>query len=305
MADMIGASTNVTGIPFKWNTVDLLDYRSVNWETVHTARYFFYQRFVYEYPGAITNVRQRLMVIPTETYGDQILCSHDIDVLPGCDDSRHSQDRFGNHVYECSLAVVDQTLCFEIVTTLERRFDAQPIRSTRAQAQLFAQPTRLTQTNAALHAIAHDMRRLYPSPDDRAAAISAWVSENMQYQYGVTHVGTTAAQAFTLGSGLCQDYAHIMIAVCRAADIPARYVSGHMLGEGGSHAWVEVFIPHQDGGCIALAFDPTNKRQPHGGYITVSVGRDYDDVSPTRGTFTAPYSGCLTCSKKAGLTFIE
>lgn len=115
---------------------------------------------------------------------------------------------------------------------------------------------------------------------------------------------TTAAEALSVGQGLCQDYAHLMLAICRAAGLPARYVSGHMLGEGGSHAWVEVFLPTQ-GGLTAFAIDPTNRRQPHLGYGTVAVGRDYHDVSPTSGSFTAPYGGQLTFSKRAGLTLVE
>jgi transglutaminase-like putative cysteine protease len=95
-----------------------------------------------------------------------------------------------------------------------------------------------------------------------------------------------------------------MIAICRTAGLPARYVSGHLLGEGGSHAWVEVFLP-VEGGLGTFAFDPTNKRQPHLGYVTVAVGRDYQDVSPTSGSFTAPYGGQLSCSKRAGLTLVE
>ena len=126
----------------------------------------------------------------------------------------------------------------------------------------------------------------------------------MRYKSGVTTVRTTAAEALALGQGLCQDYAHLMLAVCRTAGLPARYVSGHLLGEGGSHAWVEVFLPTETG-LSAVAFDPTNKRQPHLGYVTVAVGRDYQDVSPTSGSFTAPYGGQLTCSKRAGLTLVE
>ncbi len=61
----------------------------------------------------------------------------------------------------------------------------------------------------------------------------------MRYGWGVTNVETTAAEALRLGQGLCQDYAHIMLAICRAANLPARYASGHLLAEGGSHAWVE------------------------------------------------------------------
>ena len=126
----------------------------------------------------------------------------------------------------------------------------------------------------------------------------------MRYEAGVTTVQTTAAEALALRRGMCQDYAHVMIAICRAAGLAARYVSGHLLGEGGSHAWVEVLLPHGDG-YYAHAYDPTNGRRRHMGYTTVAVGRDYGDVSPVSGVYTAPYKGQLSCSKQAGITFLE
>ena len=76
-------------------------------------------------------------------------------------------------------------------------------------------------------------------------------------------------------------------------------------GEGGSHAWVEVqAFPHGEGHC-AHAYDPTNGRRRHMGYTTVAVGRDYGDVSPVSGVYTALYEGQLSCSKQAGITFLE
>jgi transglutaminase-like putative cysteine protease len=95
-----------------------------------------------------------------------------------------------------------------------------------------------------------------------------------------------------------------MIAVCRAAGLAARYVSGHMLGEGGSHAWVEVLVSAGEA-LEPVAFDPTNRRRPDLGYTTVAVGRDYRDVPPTSGSFSAPYGGRLSFSKRAGLTLVE
>jgi transglutaminase-like putative cysteine protease len=95
-----------------------------------------------------------------------------------------------------------------------------------------------------------------------------------------------------------------MLALCRAAQLPARYVSGHLLGKGGSHAWVEVFLMMEQG-LELVAFDPTNNRRPHLGYITIAVGRDYRDVAPTSGSFLAPYRGRLTSNKRVGVTQVE
>ncbi|MDT5028867.1 MAG: hypothetical protein QOE61_5293, partial [Micromonosporaceae bacterium] len=117
---------------------------------------------------------------------------------------------------------------------------------------------------------------------------------------GVTSVTTTAAQALAAGRGVCQDAAHIMIALCHLVGLPVRYVSGHLLGQGGTHAWVEVIVP--DGHrAIAVAYDPSRGRQTHRGYISVAVGRDYDDVAPTSGTYVGAPGGQLTSHRSVGV----
>lgn len=100
------------------------------------------------------------------------------------------------------------------------------------------------------------------------------------YSPGATTVETTAEEALALGRGVCQDYAHIFISLCRLAGIPARYVAGLMLGEGVSHAWVEAWT---DGGWLGM--DPTNNRLAGDGYIKLTHGRDFRDGSIDRGRF--------------------
>ena len=101
------------------------------------------------------------------------------------------------------------------------------------------------------------------------------------------------------GKGVCQDYAHVMLALCRAARLPARYVSGHLFGEGGSHAWVEVVVRRPAApAMVAVAFDPTHERRAEQGYFTVAVGRDYADVAPTSGTFEGKDPGVLSTLKR-------
>jgi transglutaminase-like putative cysteine protease len=136
-----------------------------------------------------------------------------------------------------------------------------------------------------------------------ADSINDWVYQSMTYQYGVTGVRTTAADALALGSGVCQDYAHVMLAVCRACGLPSRYVSGHLLGQGGSHAWVEVVLPTRDGtgDAIASTFDPTHASRGGLGYVTIAVGGDYLDVAPTSGTYRSSARGRLLTSKRVTL----
>jgi len=98
-----------------------------------------------------------------------------------------------------------------------------------------------------------------------------------------------------------------MLSVCRACLLPARYVSGHLLGEGGTHAWVEVVLPIHDGtgDAIAWSFDPTHASRGGLNYVTIAVGGDYHDVAPTSGTYQATVSGTLSTRKRVTLTELD
>jgi len=126
------------------------------------------------------------------------------------------------------------------------------------------------------------------------------VHSAISYEYGVTSVRTTAAEALAGGRGVCQDSAHVMLALCHLAGLPARYVSGHLLGQGGTHAWVEVITARaQD--AVAVAFDPCNGRRTGSGYVTVATGRDYADVAPTSGSYIGMSRGRLTTDRRVGV----
>ncbi len=106
------------------------------------------------------------------------------------------------------------------------------------------------------------------------------VYQRLCYAQGQTHVGTTAAEAFALGRGVCQDYAHIYVALCRMAGFPARYAAGMAVGEGATHAWAEVW---QDEAWTA--YDPTHDCIVDDRYVKLSHGRDFADCSVDRGCF--------------------
>lgn len=118
--------------------------------------------------------------------------------------------------------------------------------------------------------------------------LSGALFERFEYVPGSTTISSTIEHILDTGRGVCQDYAHVMIAVARTWGIPARYVSGYVhdetaAGEGGggttSHAWVECRLP----GPGWTGFDPTNATLADERHVRVAVGRDYRDVSPTRG----------------------
>ena len=98
-----------------------------------------------------------------------------------------------------------------------------------------------------------------------------------------------------------------MLLSIRARRAGRPVVSGHLLGEGGTHAWVEVLVPDpaRPGQLAAVGLDPTNARRAGHSYLTIAVGRDYGDVSPTSGTFEADYAGRLSSSKRVGVTAVE
>jgi transglutaminase-like putative cysteine protease len=285
--------------------VEFVDYQTVRWGNVSRSLYWLHKRFHYTYPGPIRQLRQRLIVVPPDQYGDQRLHSYGVQVRGAAEAERHELTEAGNRVLSFSIPEVTAEVTFDVTMTIERT--GQPAllpRLSARQAARFLSPTPLTMPDAGIQAAARALQAEHRDPERLADAINSWVFAAMRYAWGATNVHTTAAQVLAIGQGLCQDYTHLMLAICRAAGLPARYVSGHLLGEGGSHAWVEVLLP--DGSdFVAVPFDPTNHRRANLGYVTIAAGRDYHDVSPTSGRFIAPYAGQLISSKRAGLLSVE
>jgi transglutaminase-like putative cysteine protease len=120
-------------------------------------------------------------------------------------------------------------------------------------------------------------------------ALTRYLQTRFTYQPDSTQVDTPLETFAETHTGVCQDYAHAMLAICRSAEIPCRYVSGYvhanpfgdetLLGAEGSHAWVEAFLP----GSGWVGFDPTNGCLVNEAHVKIGVGRDYDDVPPVAG----------------------
>lgn len=127
------------------------------------------------------------------------------------------------------------------------------------------------------------------NPVAYALEVMKYVYETFTYSGEATNVDTQARQAFDLKQGVCQDLAHVMIGILRAARIPARYVSGYLYvgedsalkGDAATHAWVEVMVP----GIGWIGLDPTNNVEVLDNHIRVGTGRDYADVSPLQGVY--------------------
>jgi transglutaminase-like putative cysteine protease len=127
------------------------------------------------------------------------------------------------------------------------------------------------------------------TPDETAQSISTWVAEYLRYEPGATDVTTSADEALNRGRGVCQDFAHLTLALLRAAGVPSRYVSGYLhpnpgagIGEtveGQGHAWVEWWCGDWAG------WDPTHREPISERHIIVARGRDYYDVAPLKGVY--------------------
>jgi transglutaminase-like putative cysteine protease len=140
-----------------------------------------------------------------------------------------------------------------------------------------------------LAAVARSLRK-GRTPQETVLTVSKWVHDTLKYQRGTTGVHSSAVDAWQAGEGVCQDYAHLTLAMLRAVGIPARYVSGYLhtkpdaaVGEtvvGESHAWVEAWTGEWWG------FDPTNDIPIGYRHVWVATGRDYADVSPLKGIYS-------------------
>lgn len=266
--------------------------------------YLLEQQFRYTYASPVRRLRHRLVVVPRAVHGGQYRFDHGLTVSGDPARMTVTSDSFANHVVELRAATVSEWIEFETWALVASHTSGGVVElsPTCIDFRDLLAATPLTQVNDMLAGAARDLSAASSGGLDLAERACAWTHQALTYEYGVTSVRTSAAAALAGGKGVCQDYAHVMLALCRAAGLPARYVSGHMVGEGGSHAWVEVVVSDPSeratGRAVAVAFDPTHNRRASQGYFTVAVGRDYDHVAPTSGTFEGAGPSVLSARKR-------
>lgn len=154
------------------------------------------------------------------------------------------------------------------------------------QPRVYLHPTAFTQPSRLLRELRDSaLEGADDGPLDRAHRLASAISEAIAYTPGATASGTTAAEAMELGRGVCQDMAHALIALARAAGQPARYVTGYLLTDAAeaeseaAHAWAEIHVESLGW----IGFDPANRCCPDDRYIRLGSGRDAREAAPIRG----------------------
>jgi transglutaminase-like putative cysteine protease len=179
---------------------------------------------------------------------------------------------------------------FEGLNLLEADWEFYESDATRQANTEFLTESPYVTLNEEVRQIAEDVRATSnDAVADYLLRLAHWIHEALTYDPDATHVHTKLHEVLVIRAGVCQDFAHLMIACCRVLGVPARYVSGYlyvggvdgMRGEQATHAWLECLLPNGKW----LAVDPTNDLLGNDRYVAVHKGRDYSDVTPTRGVY--------------------
>ncbi len=276
------------------DSVELVDVHRLELAQACEATYLLSTDITYEYPAPIRSLHHQFVVVPRRRHGDQRRVLHRIHAdVPDEASVRRRHDRFGNLVVDVRAPRVPERFSLGVRAVLHRSRHGELDRPWRPSHDA---TTPLTAADPALRAAASQLG----TPVALIAAIGELVRSSMTYEFGATSVRTSAAEAWSLRRGVCQDMAHVMIAMCHSRGIAARYVSGHLLGEGASHAWVEA----RDQTGRTIAYDPTHARCTDLRYVTVAVGRDYRDVAPTAGSYQSGPRGQLSVRKRVAITTV-
>ncbi len=254
----------------------------------------------YRYEPAASGVIQILRMTPCSHDG-QYVANWQIDVSTDSRLDTH-EDAFGNvtHVLTHG-SISDLTIHCEGLVETHDTGGVLKGTDERFPPSLFLRPTPLTDLNPAMTAVVRELRAEAGSDVlGFLHALMVQVYEHMTFDEDPTNSATSASEAFALKRGVCQDYAHILIACARAGGVPARFVSGHFLRSDGmvnqqaGHAWAEAYVP--DLGWIG--FDAANGICTTDAHARVAIGLDYLGAAPVRGTRYGGGNETLTVAVK-------
>ncbi|MDR1797356.1 MAG: transglutaminase family protein [Clostridiales Family XIII bacterium] len=236
--------------------------------------YTFHYDVFLDFDAPVSDHQFLLRCLP-KTCGRQRVVRAELTLRPYV---RHEEltDGFGNLVQTGNIPFGHTSFHY----TSEGEVFISPKNATKeALNPVYAYPSELTRPCGSLAALLADVPE-GASVLEAALAIAHRVHAALAYEPGITDLSTTAEDALAAGVGVCQDFTHVFLALCRLRGIPARYCNGLLVGEGVSHAWAEVY----DGG-VWRGVDPTHDCAVGGNYLLFSVGRDYTDCPIERGVF--------------------
>lgn len=237
--------------------------------------YDYYMRISYTEP--VGECHYTIRCIPAET-DDQRPGQMKMEIMPE-DNHTLGEDSFGNRLITGRVDADHDLFVFHIKGSVQTGLCGYEEAEAEEKTALYKYPSTLTRPGKGLKAY-YERLRLAEGMSDHQKAVFMMhrLHGDFAYEKGITDVSTTAEEAWNMGKGVCQDYAHILTALCRLAGIPARYVTGMMVGEGFSHAWIEILA---EGKWYAL--DPTNDLIVGDEHIKIGNGRDAGDCMINRG----------------------
>jgi len=239
----------------------------------------------YHYDTPANGVIQTLRLTPRNHEG-QYVVRWRIDVSEDCGLDAH-EDAFGNVSHTFSVDGPFTSLSVQVEGEVDVQDTAGIVRGAveRFPPSLYLRATPLTEVDGAMADFAREVRQ---QADDQLPLLHALLSRvhaDMTFDTDPTHSSTTAAEAFALKRGVCQDLTHVFIATARHLGIPARYVGGYFHRSDGvvyqdaGHAWAEAYVPTIGW----IAFDPANGICATEAHVRVAVGLDYLGAAPVRG----------------------
>jgi transglutaminase-like putative cysteine protease len=263
----------------------------------------------YEYAPAVKTAQHMAHLKPADSGGQRLL-RHELAISPKPVQQSEAVDVYGNTRAFFSLQSSHEALTITATSLVDTSAPLEPksdmsweevrerLRYHRGAAYDPASEFVFGSPQAPRHAefLAYARPSFTPGRPllEAARELMHRIHADFEYETEVTDVSTPPLDALKLRKGVCQDFAHVMLACMRSLGLPARYVSGYLLtepppgqprlvGADASHAWVSVYLPGDGEPGLWTDLDPTNDRAPGEDYVTVATGRDYVDVSPLRG----------------------
>jgi transglutaminase-like putative cysteine protease len=262
----------------------------------------------YSYEEAVTTCFNRLCLTP-RSFPSHICISNEITVVPTPDEFASRTDFFGNSITFLSIFKEHRKLRINSnsVVNIEHRENSELAYSSSVQWQdvtslimaspgsfheviQYTLPSQYVPTSEVIKKFSEDCFKSNGTLWQACNALMNKIYSMLEFKPGFTTINTPVETVLKLKKGVCQDFAHLMIACLRNMGLPARYVSGYietvpppgkekLVGTDASHAWVSVYFPSIGW----VEFDPTNNLLPTYKHITTAYGRDYGDVAPIKG----------------------